>query len=200
MNNCSLNSVGVVVLQLAVIVFIVVLYVQSQKKQKQALTKLSTVVKGAVTTYSLMPAFSGEYQGFKLTIVLVPQRRNSPSYFKIFVTKNSSFRLSMTKESGLSRFGKKIGLVREVQVQDPGFDEEFLIFSDQPDQAKSYLSSPDHRYDIQEIFKDGFESLAIDGRQIIIQKPNYDLDHDLVPQNVLSVLERMIRLTLGLAG
>jgi hypothetical protein len=130
--------------------------------------------------------------------MLMPASRNSPAYLKIYLTKNSSFKLSIYKESILSQFGKRIGLVREVKTNDEIFDAEFLIFSDKPNPVIAYLNNTNIKNAIRELFIRGFNALFINGKKVWIQKPNYSLPLDLQSQNIMEVLQRMTLIAQGL--
>jgi hypothetical protein len=94
--------------------------------------------------------------------------------------------------------GEKIGLVHEVKVNDEVFDSDFLIFSNDPERARIYLSSTDIKNAIREIFNDGFNSLKADKKSITIRKPNYNSTSDLEPQNITSTLQRISVVMKGL--
>ncbi len=64
-----------------------------------------------------------------------------------------------------------------------------------------YLSSPDRKNAIKELFTRGFESLIIDGRKLLIQKTySYKNDSlkDLSLQKVKEVLDLLFKLTAGI--
>lgn len=170
----------------------------SGKKKKEALKKLSTCLSGSIAKFSFYPSFNGEYQGLKFSISLIPESKNSPPYLNVYLYKNSTFKLRIYKESWLSALGKKIGLVREVKTNDEMFDREFLIFSNHPNQAQNYLSNVNIKNATKELFNVGFISLLINRKKVFIQKPNYILEKDLEPQNLIAILQKLSLLARGL--
>ncbi len=50
----------------------------------------------------------------------------------------------------------------------------------------------------RELFNHGFNALLIDGKRIVINKPNYNLESDLEPSKVIDVLRKLILLVAGL--
>ncbi len=182
------------------IIFIVVFFsiIYSNKKEREALRRLSSFLSGAIPKFSFMPTFKGEYQGLKLSIMLTPAGKHSPPYLKISLVKNSSFNLTIYKESFLSNLGKKLGLVREVKINDEMFDKEFLMFSNKPTQAMAYLNNVSVKNAVRELFANGFNGILINGKQILIQKPNYTLEKDLEYQSIMANLQKLSIIARGL--
>jgi len=185
---------------LPVIFFVVFFTVHfySARKKKQALKKLSAFLTGKIPKLYFWPAFKGEYQGLKLSIVLIPARKSSPAYLKISLVKSSHFKLTIYKESILSNFGKKIGVVHEVKINDEMFDREFLIFSNRPNEVTAYLNNISVKDSIRELFNNGFNAFFINGKQLLIQKPDYILEKDLEPQSLIAALQKLSLLSRGL--
>lgn len=192
---------GTIIVALFPLIFLVVFFIAvipANNKKKKALKNLSSVLTGSVPGSIFMPAFNGEYQGFKFSIVLIPAGKNTPPYLKFSFFKASSFKLSIYKESFLSKLGKKIGVLREVKINDEVFDKEFVVTSNKLDQAAFYIHNSSIKDAVRELFTVGFELISINGKQILIQKPNYSLGRDLEPQNVISILQNLIHLARAL--
>jgi hypothetical protein len=169
------------------------------KKNKEALKNLSSCLKGSLSKSFFLNAFEGQYEGLPLQISLTPGSKNTPPYLRISLTKESTFKLTIYKESGLSILGEKLGLVHEVKVNDEAFDKEFLIFSNNANRAMSYLAgSIEKRNAIRELFNHGFNAVIIDGKRILIQKPRYNVDYDLQPLQVTSALQKLGILVKGI--
>jgi hypothetical protein len=101
----------------------------------------------------------------------------------------------------ISRFGEKIGIVHEVKTRDDSFDDNFLIFSNNSEQATICLRSQGKKDAVRELFSHGFDSLIIDGKMILTQKPYLDKDYsveDLSSQKVKEVLDLLSKLTIGI--
>jgi hypothetical protein len=174
-----------------VIGFVLVTAFNENKKRKAVLEKLSGLLKGSISRNVFVSRFHGEYQGLKLSIELIPRAKNTPSYLKIALMKDSSFKLTVYKESSLSRFGHRLGLLREVKTGDGDFDEEFLIFSNNQPSAMNYFSSPAVKEAVRELFGDNFSAIFVGRKRVLIQKEDYVLQRDLEPQNVMLVLEQL---------
>lgn len=198
MSQYIVDTAFPIIFQILFFVVFFAFFFYSNKKKKQALHKLSSFLTGTISKFSFIPTFNGAYQGLKLSIVLIPASRNSPAYLKISLVKNSLFKLTIYKESFLSNLGKKIGIVHEVKINDEIFDREFLIFSNRPTQVMTYLNNVSIKNTIRELFNNGFNAVVINGKQILIQKPNYILERDLEPQNLIAILQKLSLLARGL--
>lgn len=180
------------------VVFIVIFYNISGRKKKEALKNLSCHFNGSLVKFALYPILNGEYHGLKISIVLIPAGKSSPEYLKISLVKDCLFKLTIYKEDFFSNLGEKLGIVHEVKVNDELFDKDFLIFSNNPTQAKSYLSNETIKNTVRELFADGFIQIIATGRMITIQKPNYILENDLDIAFITDVLQKLIIFSKGL--
>lgn len=178
------------------IVFAAVFLINSKKRR--ILKELAANLSAYIPKISWYASLKGNYLGLNYSIALIPASRNSPAYLVIRLFKNSFFKLRIYKESFLSNLGKKIGLVREAKIRDEIFDSEFLIFSNKPEIAASYLNNANKKNAIRELFNAGFNALLIDGRKVSISKPNYILEQDLAAQNIRELLQKLNLLAQGL--
>jgi len=169
----------------------------ANKEKRDALRKLSDFMQGGVYRSLFMPSFKGEYQGLKFSIALLPAGRNTPPYLDITFANSSSFTLSISRESIFGFLGKNLGVIREVEINDKIFDDDFLIRSNKRDEASAYLSSANVKNAIIELFSMGFTRFKITGKNILIHKPNYILERDLNPQNIISILQKLAILAKG---
>ncbi|MDD4908945.1 MAG: hypothetical protein PHJ00_07795 [Candidatus Omnitrophica bacterium] len=186
-----------IILPFAVIAIVIIIVITASKGQRDALGKLANHLPGAVKKWSVVPTFSGDYQGLKFFIAISPGGENSPPQLQISFDKKPSFRLSIYKENILTLWAEKIGLVREVKTGDTAFDGEFLIFSNKAQQALMYLSNAAYKENIRKIFNYGFSSFTAGGQKVVIQK-SYSSDFDLEPNKVLDILRVLSSLTRGL--
>lgn len=186
---------------LSLVIFFAAFFFFNKKRREvlnEVLNKLSNCLAGSISKFSFMPTFNGTYQGFKFSIVLTLASRNSPAYLKISLVKNSLFKLTIYRESFLSNLGKKIGIIHEVKINDEMFDREFLIFSNRPTQVMTYLNNVSIKNTVRELFNNGFDAIFINGKQILIQKPNYILEKDIEPQNLIAILQKLSLIARGL--
>lgn len=179
------------------VVFFVFIYFNKEKKE--ALRKLSSFLNGAVSKSIFTSAFNGEYQGYKFSVALIPASRNTPAYLNISLFKTSFFKVSIYKESILSNLGKKIGVIHEVKINDENFDKEFFVFSNKPNEAMFYINNISIKDAIRGLFNAGFKSISINGKLVLIRKPNYTLEEDLQSQSIINILQKLISMARALS-
>jgi len=170
------------------------IYFFEGRKRIRVLSELAKYLPGYVSKNIFQPAFNGDYRGIKFCIALIPAGRNTPAYLNISFRKKSSFRLGISRENILSRFGKKFGL-QDIKTGDPAFDDEFLISSNKADWAAQYLRDPEIKNAAREIFAQGFESISANGNILLARKPNYNLNFDFQPQVITANINRLGLLT-----
>ncbi len=88
------------------------------RKQRQALKIIAQQFWGSCSKVFVNCSFKGKFQGIALSIVYAPARKNSPAYLRIALEKDSRLKLRVYRESFISRAGKKMRLVREVEIFD----------------------------------------------------------------------------------
>ncbi|HOX54937.1 MAG TPA: hypothetical protein PLC32_05790, partial [Candidatus Omnitrophota bacterium] len=124
--------------------------------------------------------------------------KNSPPYLRVLLMKKSTFQLSLYKESLISELGKKVGVVKEVKINDEVFDKDFFIFSNKPDKIISYFSNGEIKNTARELFDVlGFNGLIINEQGLKAQKVNYNLNIDLEPQRIINALQKLSILARG---
>ncbi|MFA6282474.1 MAG: hypothetical protein WCY05_08270 [Candidatus Omnitrophota bacterium] len=175
-------------------------YGASSLSGKRKFKNLSGHLNGSISKFCFWPRFTGEYQGLSFSINLFPAGKNSPPYLIVSVLKTSSFVLRIYKEPMLAGLGKKLGIIREVKINDESFDSEFLIFSNNHKQTVDYLNNSAIKETIKEFFYDGFVELVISSKSLFIKKPNYTVDGDLSHQNISTLLQKLNLLARRLYG
>ena len=127
---------------------------RTQKENFQKLSaKLSAI--NNVRTFN-SNSLEGEYRGRRYECRYFPGSKNSPPSFTISVFCSSPISFSMTKEGGVERFSKNIGLTSEIQTGDPAFDSTFFINSDGAMSAlQNYFYNVEVRETIRAVFTCG---------------------------------------------
>lgn len=183
---------------LTIILIFIVASLLGFEKKRNILRKLSSSFKGTVSKLPFTISFKGEYQGLIFSVILNPGSKSSDPALEISLMKRASFTLKLYRESIVSNIGKRLGVVREVVTGDELFDKEFLIISNRATQAKIYLANTNARNAISELSTLGFGSFSIDGKKISVMKSNYNIEEDLNPQKITTILQNLILLTNGL--
>jgi len=186
---------------LSVLFVLIVLEYSAKIRQRQALRIIAQQFGGSCSKFFLSAAFKGEFQGLPVAITYEPQRKNSPAYLRIYLKKETRLKFKIYRESIISKWGEKTGLVHEVKTGDESFDNDFLIYSNIFDQAAAYLAGQDKKNTVREFFNRGFDALIMDGKKIMAQKPysyKNDSTEDISIQKVKEVLGLLVKLTFGI--
>lgn len=181
-----------------VVIIVLAAGIISAKKTRKALSRLAAYLPGALSKFPFDPSYRGIYQGLNFVITLTQGGKNSPPYLRVLLMKKSTFQLSLYKESLISELGKKVGVVKEVKINDEAFDKEFFIFSNKADRVISYFSNSDIKNTARDLFDVlGFNGLIINEQGLKAQKVNYNLKTDIEPQRMISVLQKLSILARG---
>jgi len=181
-----------------VVIIVLAAGIISAKKTRKALSQLTAYLPGALSKFPFDPSYRGVYQGLNFVITLTQGGKNSPPYLRVLLMKKSTFQLSLYKESLISELGKKVGVVKEVKINDEVFDKDFFIFSNKPDKIISYFSNGEIKNTARELFDVlGFNGLIINEQGLKAQKVNYNLNIDLEPQRIINALQKLSILARG---
>jgi len=145
-----------------------------------------------------VPSMTGIYKGKRIRIDIRPGGKNTPPYMYVWLYTGSPFNLTVYPEGALQKLGKNLGLVNEIQIGVPEFDEKFIIKSDQAALASRYLSSEMNRKIIESILSTGFLSIEIRKSEIEIYRPTYNVQNDASPDQLQPVLDGLVALSLSL--
>jgi hypothetical protein len=175
-------------------VMAILIFAVTNAGRNKALKGLADRFQGTLSTFDFWPTVRGKYQGFEFQVVLEPGSRNSPPQLVIRLVKPSVFTLRISRETALSRLGTKLHLINEIQINDPSFDKDFLIFSNHPVQTVHFLNSSAKSI-LRELFDAGFQVFRIDTKTTALYKPNYVLATDIDPARVEEILQKLITLS-----
>jgi len=115
--------------------------IKSRKKLKEIFDQIAVKIGGITkTSFLSLPGVEGNYKGIPVKIIYNSGGENNPPYFKITFSKKPPFILTLYEENPLTRFGKKFGLVKEVVLNVPDFDEKFFIRTNDKMRGTVFLS------------------------------------------------------------
>jgi len=176
------------------VVAVVLTFVVTGPARNKTLKSVVERFDGSFAIFTFWPTVKGKYQGFEFHIVLVPAGKSSPEKLIVRLLKPSVFTLSVSRETALARLGKKIRLINEIQINDPSFDKEFLIFSNRPVQTVHLLNGSAKSI-LRELFASGFQTFRIDATSVSLLKPNYTLETDVAPARIEDILQKLLTLS-----
>ena len=168
--------------------FILLLFL-NERPRREALERLAKRFSGKASW--LFGTAQGAFQGTSFSVTLMPAGRNMPPRLLIRLSKGAPFSLRIYRESPWCGSAKKLGIVREVRINDSSIDNKLLIYSNRPVQAVQFLSVPTKNI-LRELFSEGFGSFRVDEHAVSVLKANYALDRDLAPERVEQLLRKII--------
>jgi hypothetical protein len=167
------------------------------KRQKERLKRLCLHLQGRVSGF-LTPSFKGQHEGLWYTLTLGAEGKNAPPQLVVSFEKPCSFSLSIYKETVFSRLGEQFGIVRELKVNDPSFDKEFLIFSRKPQQALLFLNGPSAKDTIRSFFAEGFHAFLVSGKTVVLKRRLSETINAPSADQIKAVVQRLASLCRGL--
>ncbi len=170
----------------------VVFIIYSVKKKKGYLQELSLTFENAELG-GFAPVFlGGIYKGKRVRVELYSGGENSPPCIHLKLFTDTPFSLTIYTEGMLQKLGKHMGLVKEVETGIPGFDEKFVIKSDNAGRTKEYLMSEVNRRIVESIIKTGFTGIDIKNGIILVVKSSYNMSSETKPSFIHPVLDGLI--------
>jgi hypothetical protein len=160
---------------------------------KRALENLKNYFHGNIIGGKLSsPEFEGLFQGKKFSINFRDRGRSEGVILEIRISAGIGFNLEIKGENVLTKAGEKMGLVHEVKINVPQFDNKYLITSPESVRAMSYLQNPGARRGIDNLFAKGFQSFTAEAGLIKIHKTRYSLENDLSVGNLTEILQNLV--------
>ena len=142
--NPMFSALLPIVFVVGLFVIIALIYKVSNKGLRETLQRQAAKRGGYVEEkfYHFFPRLVIPYVDKKVIVYSTPGGKNSPPYthlkFKFSSSKN--IRLTVYKEGLFSKFGKSLGM-QDLIVDDPTFDESFIIQGKDEMQVRQLLSS-----------------------------------------------------------
>jgi len=165
----------------------------SQRRRKK-LESLASRLGGEVVSVFLAGAYVRLGQGpDEVWIKLIPGGKNQPNYLELQCRSPLGFNLSISRENRATRALERWGLLKEVKIGAPGFDEQYLILSNDPAQAMMFLQGPGRREAVDYFFRQGFTALLAGKEAVAVRKPRYR-EADLELGTIRAHLEQLGRL------
>jgi hypothetical protein len=103
-----------------------------------------------------------------------PWHRTKKASLRISVPCRAALNFRLSAENFFDGIAKDLGIAREIQTGDFGFDRAIYISSDTPEATAAFLKDHDVRRSIRIIFEAHVPELAYDGRQLTAHWPKID--------------------------
>jgi len=185
-----LNGVLLLVAMNAGVFFL--LWWLNQRRRKK-LESLASQLGGEAVSGFLADAYVRLGQGpDEVRIKLIPGGKNQPNHLELQLRNPLGFDLSISRENLATRALERWGLLKEVKIGDPVFDEQYLIRSNDPAQAMMFLQGPGRREAVDYFFLQGFTALQAGTYGLVVRKPRYR-EPDLELGTIRAHLEQLGR-------
>ncbi|MBU2574321.1 MAG: hypothetical protein KKH28_09625 [Elusimicrobia bacterium] len=162
-----------------------------KRREGETLAKLSGFFGGPGSDSSGL-VFNGNYAGIPFRIELHQGSKYSPRRMEVLYSRPFPFPLAVYKEHFLSRVGKSMGLIRDVQTWNPAFDAKFKISSPKENEQAviDFFKRPDKKEAVLCVFALGFEVLKTTDGGLFAELPGYHIGH-IAPEIVEHLLRNM---------
>jgi len=138
---------------------------------------------------------AGIYEGIGLEIELKAVERNVPHEITVSLQVASAFSLRIYPEDLNEKLEKLVGVISEIETGVPSFDCRFVIQSDNPSQAVSFLSSAENRDMIDSMINAGIKYIDIGKGRTAIKLSMFDPESSLRPDRIKSILADLMTLS-----
>lgn len=173
----------------AVFVLIIIFALIWQSRKKRKTIEKFLVYLNVSRVFSLFSIrYAGNFDGSEILLDFIPAGKNTPPYIKIRFKTFLPFNLKVTRKTIFTKLGASLGLIKEFKTNNPEFDNEFCVSTNNEMFALSFFSSSTTFELIKELFLMGFEYFQIKSGTIEIQKPYENLEDELKQQKMLSTL------------
>jgi hypothetical protein len=164
------------------------------QRRRQKLESLASQLGGEPVSHFLADDYVRLGQGpDEVRVRLIPGGKNQPNYLELQSRSPLGFNLSISRENRATRALERWGLLKEVKIGDPGFDEQYLVLSNDPAKAMMFLQGPGRREAMDYFSRQGFTALQAGKEAVAVRKPSYR-ETDLEPGLIRTHLEQLGRL------
>ena len=178
----------------AVVTIAALLLWWSHKKRQAHLARLAASLGGETVTAFMADAYVRLSSGAgEVRIKLMPGSDDDPPILELRSLSPLGFSLSITKESRATRALERWGILKEVKIGDPLFDDQYLLQGSDPARVLSFLQGRGRREAVDYFFRNGFRSIQANPDGVFAQKPKYQ-NSDLEPLLIQAHLEQLGKL------
>jgi len=147
-----------IVIVLAITVPIIAVFLALKAKQRKKVSEMATKASATEVKNSFGGrTFDGRFQDLEYNCRYFGGSKNSPPSFTITIKHPVPTPLTITRESGLDRLGKKIGLADELQTGDPAFDQAYYLNTEGKPLYRDFFSNRARREAVQGLFTAGYK-------------------------------------------
>ncbi len=145
----------------AFIVLLIIVFVRSSmnKRVKEVFDKVALALGAQVGRSSFgTPRVEGHYQDVGFRVLYEHGMQNSPAVLRVRILKAPGFALGFRREGLDTKLSKRIGLMKDLKIGVPDFDDEFFIETSDRTRCLAYLSGSENRDSIRRIYGLGWRA------------------------------------------
>lgn len=165
---------------------------ESHMSKQDVFKRLAEEFDGKIQSAGHHTIIEGRYRDSDVRLEYFPAEHStrgaetSPPKFLIAISKKSDITVEIRREGVFDIASKAVKLTREVQTGDEAFDNTFFIDTNHPKYASEFLTTPEARHQIIEIYKSIPKTLSTGvfstglGTMFIVRDPWKNVNADLV--------------------
>jgi hypothetical protein len=140
------------------------------------------------------PRLIGKFSGCSVKITTRPGGRSSPPIITMCLYTPTPFDLTIYREGTMQKIGKKMGVISEIQIGVPDFDDRYIIQTNSYLHAETFLSDRTIRDTIDFFFTSGYANFQIVDGALRLTRISNDMGYDLQHPTVQAILQKMVDL------
>ncbi len=185
-----------VLMTLAVVVVAFVLIGSNLRKYREYLLPLSRQLENATIEGKFNIKLVGRYSGYDVRVEPHQGGKNTPPFILVRLYKKSSLTFTVTPEGTVARLFKRLGLVKEIEVGDPGFDQRFVLRVSDEMTGRMFFSNNEVRDAVDRVFQSGYQHLLGRKGELFARKKTgtFQMEADLRPEMIVPVLDALVTL------
>ncbi|MDD4005189.1 MAG: hypothetical protein PHW69_08315 [Elusimicrobiaceae bacterium] len=160
------------------------------RRRADLLKRLESVFPGRTFLRWFVPTFEGMCDAFAFSVRLTGGGKNNPPRLNVIMRAPVAMRMTIRKEGAFFSIGKSLGLLKDVRINDPLFDSEFIISAADDDAAVRYLSASGKKDGIRRVFNAGYALLTFKDGEIKAEKTYYTVA-DIGPDALADVVRSL---------
>lgn len=126
-------------------------------------------------------------------VILIPASKYTPPTLEIKIMTQPLFRLIISEEGRIAKKLAKVGMLKDVQIGVPDFDDRYIIKAKDKVQTINYFQGSEIRAAVDELFQSGYKTIRFDKNFIVADNVKYKKE-SLEPHNINSAITALEKL------
>lgn len=162
--------------------------VWAQKHLGKKIKALAAALGGEAVLHVLKTSYCRlDLSGKEGRIVLIPAGKYTPATLQLKIMQQPLFQFMIYKQGRMTKGFAKLGLVKDVQIGVPDFDDRYIIKAKDQVQTVNYFQNAEKRATVDELFRLGYETIRFDKTSLTADNAKYKKP-DLEPERVRAAI------------